>query len=70
MSDQSFGQFLLSQKGAPGALGELAQAAAKDPHFPKQGGPNDVAKVLHTQQAPPEFHEAMEEAVGEWLALN
>lgn len=68
MPEQSFGQFLLSQKSASGALGELAQAAAKDPKFPKQGEPKDVATLLHTQQAPPEFHEAMEDAVAEWMA--
>jgi predicted Zn-dependent protease len=69
MSEQSFGQFLLAQKGASGALGELALAASKDPKFPKQGKPEDVAKLLHAQQAPAEFHEAMVEAVADWQAL-
>jgi len=70
MSNQSFGQFLLSKKQASGALGELAQSAARDPRFPRNGSPQDVSKVLHKYEAPPEFHEAMEDAVTEWQSLN
>lgn len=70
MSTQSFGQFLLAQKNATGALGELAKAAAADPKFPKQGSPVDVSKRLHQHEAPAEFHEAMEDAVSEWTALH
>jgi len=69
MSVQSFGQFLLSQKGVSGAVGELAKAAALDPKFPKQGTPQDVSKRLHASEAPVEFHEAMEDAVTEWQSL-
>ncbi len=70
VSHNSFGQFLLSKKQAPGILGELAQSAARDPRFPRYGDPQEISKILHRHEAPPEFHEAMEEAVTEWQSLN
>lgn len=70
MSVQPFGRFLLSKLNAAGALGDLAQAAAKDPRFPKDGSPRDVSQLLNQHQAPPEFHEALEEAECEWHGLH
>ena len=66
----SFGEFILSKKAAPGALGELAQAAARDPAFPVAGDPMAVSKRLNQHEAPAEFHEALEEAEAEWRALH
>lgn len=70
MFEQSFGSYLLSKKRAPGRLGDLAQAAARDPQFPRDGRPEDVARLLRHHRALPEFHEAMEDAVTEWQMLN
>lgn len=69
MSDQSFGQFLLGKHKDTGTLGELAQAAARDPRFPRSGTPEQVSKLLNQNQAPPEFHDALEDAVAEWRSL-
>lgn len=70
MSVQPFGQFLLSKKQSSGVIGELAQAAARDPRFPRHGNPEEVSQVLHRHEAPPEFHDAMEDVVTEWRSLN
>ena len=70
MATQSFGRFILSHKDAPGALGELAQAAARDPKFPRDGTPEQVSAQLHRHEAPPEFHEALEEAETTWRNLH
>lgn len=68
MSNQPFGSFLLSLKNTGGVIGELAQAAAKDPSFPREGSPRDVSQLLNRQQAPGEFHEALEDAEAVWRA--
>lgn len=70
MSIPSFGRYLLAQKNAPGMLGELAQAAAADPKFPRDGSPRQVSELLNRQQAPTEFHEALEEAETAWRNLH
>ncbi len=70
MSIQPFGQFILSKTGTPGVLGELAQAAAKDPRFPRNGKPNEVWARLYAEEASVEFHEALEEAMAEWSSLR
>lgn len=69
MSRKPFGEFILAKKGASGALGELAQAAAGDRGFPTGGDPQAISKRLNEQMAPAEFHEALEEAEAEWRAL-
>lgn len=70
MSIPSFGRFLLSKQHAPGALGELAKAAASDPKFPREGGPREISQRLNQHEAPPEFHEALEDAEAEWRNLH
>lgn len=67
-SIQAFGRFLLAKQRDPGTIGELAQAAARDPKFPRDGSPEQVSKLLNQHQAPPELHEALEDAVTEWRA--
>lgn len=69
MSQQAFGQFLLTKQQAPGTLGELAAAAASDPKFPRQGKPEDVSLLLNRHQAPGDWHDALEDAVAEWQSL-
>lgn len=70
MFEQSFGQYLLSMKRASGRLGDLAKAASRDPSFPRDGRPEDVAKLLRRHRALPEFHAAMQDAIAEWQSLN
>ena len=70
MSVQSFGRFLLSKQHADGALGELAKAAASDPKFPRDGSPREISQRLNEHLAPPEFHEALEDAEAEWRSLH
>jgi uncharacterized protein YozE (UPF0346 family) len=57
MAIQSFGQFLLSQKSASGSLGELAQIAARDPKFPRNGTPEQISHLLNQQEADIAYHE-------------
>ena len=68
MSAQSFGLFLLGKRTASGTLGELAQAAARDPAFPKNGSPEQISRLLNRHQAPAEFHDALDDAEAEWRA--
>jgi hypothetical protein len=69
MTIEPFGTFLLSKKLEDSNVGVLAQAAARDPKFPRNGTPEDVSKILLRHEAPYEFHEALEEAETEWRNL-
>lgn len=64
----AFGTWLLTKKNAPGALGELATAAAGDPAFPRNGDADAVRAHLNKMQAPGEMFEAIDDAEMDWAA--
>ena len=65
-----FGRFILSKKQAPGEVGELAKAAARDASFPVEGSPREVSQRLNQVQAPCEYHELIEELEAEWRSVR
>jgi len=65
----AFGRWLLAQANGGGAIGELAQAAASDRQFPKDGDVAAVSKRLNQLQADGDMHLALEEAELNYLCL-
>lgn len=62
-TDQTaFGAWMLTQTGAPGALGDLVAAAAKDRAFPRNGSAEDVRRYLSKNMAPGEMIDAVDDA--------
>lgn len=66
---ECFGRWLLAQIKRDDAIGQLARDAFKDSGFPKDGDFKAVSRRLNMVGAPPEMHEALEEAEMDWLAL-
>lgn len=58
----TFGSWLLAQKSRSDAVGHLAQAAATDRQFPRDGDPKAVSRRLNQLGADTEMHEALEAA--------
>lgn len=67
-SAPSFGRWLLSQRARQDAIGELAQKAAADPHFPRDGSPDAVSCRLNAVGADGDMHWALEDAELDWAA--
>ncbi|MDH7971740.1 hypothetical protein QH494_06050 [Sphingomonas sp. AR_OL41] len=65
----AFGRWLLAQASGSGAIAELAQAAAGDRQFPKDGDVQAVSKRLNQLQADGDMHLALEEAELDWLCV-
>lgn len=63
-----FGRWLLSQSHRTDAIGELAQRAARDPAFPRDGSVDKVSCRLNAVSADGEMHAALEEAELDWAA--
>lgn len=53
---ETFGEWLLAQKGREGAIAELVAAAKSDRAFPRRGSPDDVRKCLNEMQADGDMH--------------
>lgn len=64
----AFGTWLVSQKDREGWIGQLVEAAKKDPQFPKHGGPDDVRKRLNEVQAEGDLFQAVDDAELDWLS--
>jgi hypothetical protein len=64
----AFGRWLLQQTSRTDAVGELAQRAARDPHFPRNGTPDAVSCRLNAVGADGDMHSAFEDAELDWLA--
>jgi hypothetical protein len=47
----------------------MADAARKDPRFPRNGSPDDVRKHLNAMQAEGDMFEAIDDAELDWLSL-
>lgn len=66
---ESFGRWLLAQRGRSGEIGLLADAACRDPGFPRDGDFAAISNRLNTLQADPEMHNALEQAEMDWAAI-
>lgn len=66
---QPFGEWLLTQTGRKGWVGDLAKAAKSDPQFPKRADPDDVRKRMKDLGADGDSFEAVDDAELDWLAL-
>jgi hypothetical protein len=64
-----FGRWLLEQKDRDGFIGLLAQAARRDPAFPKDGDPEAVRKRMNMLGADPDMHEALDDAELDWSSF-
>jgi hypothetical protein len=66
---EPFGRWLIAQRGRGDWVDTLADAARKDPRFPKNGSPDDVRKHLNAMQAEGDMFEAVDDAELDWLSL-
>ncbi len=64
----AFGRWLLQQANRADAVGELAQRAARDPQFPRNGTPDAVSCRLNAVGADSDMHAAFEDAELDWSA--
>lgn len=64
----SFGAWLLQQRDREGWIGQLVEAARKDPQFPRKGSPDEVRKRLNEMQADGDLHQAIDDAELDWLS--
>lgn len=62
----AFGRWLLSQADRSGSIGELAQSAARDPGFPRDGTLDAVSCRLNAVGADGDLHAALEDAALDW----
>ncbi len=69
LRSQPFGRWLLAQAGRDDLIGQLAQAARRDPAFPAEGDFSAISARLNAVQADGEMHAALEEAELDWAAL-
>ena len=63
-----FGAWLLNQKTRGGLIGQLAEGAAADRAFPKQGDADAVRARLKAVMADGDMYEAVDDAESAWLA--
>jgi hypothetical protein len=68
VSKPPFGRWLLSQVHRDDAIGELAQRAARDPAFPRDGTADAVSCRLNAVGADGDMHSALEDAELDWAA--
>jgi uncharacterized protein YozE (UPF0346 family) len=68
-SATSFGRWLLGQHGRSDDVGELADAARRDPAFPRDGDFEAISHRLNSIGADPAMHHALEHAELDWAAL-
>jgi len=66
MSGQSFAGWLRDQHQSPRWYSQLAQAARRDPAFPKQGDITAVHARLITMGADGDAFEQLDDAAREW----
>ena len=62
----SLGRWLLAQHGRSDAIGQLADAARRDPRFPADGDYLAISKRLNEVGAEGDMHEALEDADLDW----
>lgn len=64
---QTFGSWLLVERGRTGLIGQLVDGAKVDRAFPRYGTPEDVRQHLTRMQADGDMFEAVDEAETDWL---
>ena len=64
----AFGAWLVKQKGKGGLIGQLAEGAAADRAFPKDGDVEAVRARLRAVMADGDMYEAVDDAESAWLA--
>jgi hypothetical protein len=64
---EPFGRWLIAQKDRGDWIDALADAARKDPRFPRNGSPDDVRGHLNAMQAEGDMFEAVDDAEADWL---
>ncbi|WP_288457825.1 YozE family protein [uncultured Sphingomonas sp.] len=62
------GRWLLGQRGREDLIGQLADAARRDPGFPTDGDFEAISKRLNIVGADPDMHEALDQAELDWAA--
>lgn len=63
-----FGEWLLTQSGRRGWIGDLAKAAKGDRSFPKKGSPDQVRRRLQALGADGDAFEALDDAELDWAS--
>ena len=63
----AFGRWLITRERRHDWVGQLADAARRDPAFPKTGDPEDVRQHLSNRGAEAEMFEMLDDAEVEWL---
>ena len=63
----AFGRWLLDQANRADPIGDLAQRAARDPGFPRDGTADAVSCRLNAVGADGDVHQALEEAELDYL---
>jgi hypothetical protein len=66
---EPFGRWLLAQRDRGDWVDPLAEAARRDPGFPKDGDPEAVRKRLRDMQADGDVFQAIDDAELDWLSL-
>jgi hypothetical protein len=64
---QTFGSWLLVERGRTGLIAQLIEGAKLDRAFPKYGTPEEVRQHLKRMQAEGDLFEAVDEAEIDWL---
>ena len=63
-----FGAWLVRRTGGRGFVAQLAESAARDRTFPRDGSVEDARKWLQEQRASGDDWEALDDAERAWLA--
>jgi hypothetical protein len=66
---EAFGRWLLAQRGHGNWVDDVADAARRDPAFPKDGSPEEVRKRMIDKGADSETLEALDDAERAWWSL-
>ena len=66
---EAFGRWLIAQRDRGDWIDELADAARRDPGFPKDGDPDAVRKHLAGKGAEGDMFERIDDAETDWLCL-
>ena len=68
MAREPFGRWLLAQRDRGDWIDALADAARRDPAFPREGDPEAVRKRLRELQADGDTFQALDDAELDWLS--
>ena len=65
---ETFGEWLMAQKGRDGAIADLVAAAKADPKFPRRGSPDDVRLHLAAMKADGDWFGVVDDAETDWMS--